>query len=486
MLHRIALSFVFAIFALSGCAVLEQERTVPQSVRSPIVDVNILTMKIESRELTKEQRTGLLKQQALLKKMIELSAVLCKEAYPPLPLEECFERIYTGMMSQGDEHTEYLNAAAYKKFKESTAGQYGGIAIQLEPNISSGPLISQVMTSGPAEEVGIKVGDKIMKIDNKPYSAFPDMKAVVSAVTGEPNTTVTLHILRPGDDKERVHTIKRRLINIDHVRSELIRDGSKKYGLIATARFGKNFSVQVEKHYKDLVQKNGKPLDGLIFSVEGNPGGLLTEAANTLDLFVDYPAISPVLVRDVNGISVYGDGEMEHVRLRSTPGDITGGIPIVVVVNGGSASASEIFAAGMKLFNRATIAGTSSTFEKGVVQTIREVDEHTAVKFTSAEYLVGLKTNWVAVQCFGVSVDILIPLPASLMEKFGVKIEERSTECKQNRSVVSLGQMKDPPVRLAMKDANPKHFKVGEDMTAAYILWRKEQLDKRELEEKKK
>ncbi len=423
------------------------------------------------------QSDDVLAQQYVIK-MLQIVAKTCTEAYPaPANVEECFDRVYHGLASNLDPHSAYLNRKELDEFREQGRGELEGVGMQLGRIGKAGPfVIPGIIPGGSAEELGIRPGDKIVKINNQPASAFKDIADAVKTIKGPAGTQVTLHILRDGEG-ERAYTLTRRKIHIAQVVAEpLLKANGKTFALIRLSLFGDTLNSELKLAVEKILNENRGKLQGFVFSVENNPGGRVDQVISALDLFMDFPSVSPVLVRTASGITVYGEDSSDVRGITRTRGDITRGLPILVIVNGGSASASEIFAATMKLYNRATIAGTEGTFQKGTMQSVQSLGDGSALKITIGEYLVGTKDNWVAVQCAGVAPDVLIPpLAQPLSEPNGsptVK-SERVTDCTLSGSVTSGGQMQNPPYRPSMKEANPEHYKIAtEEMLPLFIKWR--------------
>ena len=207
------------------------------------------------------------------------------------------------------------------------------------------------------------------------------------------------------------------------------------------------------------------------------------EAVDTLDFFMDLPeGQSGVLERSRKGIEVVNFSTGITGATRKYPGDMTGGIPLVIMVGKKSASASEIVAGGLQLFNRATIAGKSGTFQKGSMQeivTYRDPEtgqlDGTALKITYAEYLIGTSDNWVPVQCAGVTPDILIPV---LDKKEREEIEDMGTECENTKSIPASRVMQNAPPRRIMKDVNPHHWAEAKEMVRVFNVWEKAEMEK--------
>lgn len=407
----------------------------------------------------------------------------CTNVYPRPSDAECIDRVKHGIGASFDPHSEYLNEEETQRFLEDRQGTFGGLGIHVsKPKSTSALLVELVIDDTPSQRAGILAGDIISHITPKglPSIATTSLKSANDAVKllrGPPNTPVTISVIRQGVDKPMKFTIVREMIKTVQIKGELLTDGSKTYALIENTQYNSGNKAAMEAKYRELEKratKAGSKLSGLIISLENNPGGNLDEVYNEIDLFLDAPSL--ILMRTNERIEEYS------TLNGGTRGDITNGLPILVVVNSSSASASEVFAGAMKHFGRATIAGTSRTFGKGIVQSIRPILDNSAIKFTSSEYLIGSPTDWTPVQCIGVEPDILFEYP-------GIKITYRPTECEFNAHVNTGGPMLNGPIHHPIKEANPVLYKAGESMLEVYkayklpkLLVEEEKRKKREAE----
>lgn len=417
-------------------------------------------------------------------KLLVLAEVLCRDVYPAVSDDECYDRIYHGVVSTIDPHSAYMNQKEAEAFFARMNGELEGVGFVFYKSGRTGPIIvTSLMEGGPAHAVGIKAGDLITKINGKLATEFTNSNAVREAISGKSGTTVTLSVRRKDVSQELVFMMTRAKITVPQVKARLLSENGKTYGLIETTQFGQGFRDDMETAVRQL-QKNAKgKLSGFILSVVNNGGGSLTEVVNTVDLFMDVDAPSTVLQRTRTGLTVYGKG-IEAAAIKHTPGDITNGIPILVVVDGYSASASEILAASLKHFGRATIAGTTGTFQKGTFQATMSFTDKSMIKLTEGEYLIGTENDWIPVQCIGVTPDIILPpiVAASSLTAGNALPDEddRVTECKLADSVRSGGLMKDAPKHRPISEANPKQFEVAQTMAALYQKWFAEKIAKEE------
>lgn len=397
-----------------------------------------------------------------IKELIKFS---CEQVYPKPTDAECSDRVKHGIGASFDPHSAYMNAEEFKREQEETQGTFGGLGIEISKTRPTSPLVvMNVMEDTPSQRAGLLAGDIISHIKPNGLISVPtvSMKSADDAVKllrGTPNTPVTISVIRQGVPNPMIFTIVREMIKIVQIKGELLTAGTNTYALIENKRFQDGNRAEMQAKYVELekrARQAGGKLSGLIMTLENNPGGLLNEAYNDIDLFLDAP--STVLIRDNNGINRYVP---DRDQLVHTVGDITNGLPILIVVNSGSASASEVVTAAMKHFGRAVIAGTSRTYGKGIVQSVHRRPDRSAIKLTSSEYVVGSRADWTPVQCVGIEPDILFEYP-------GIKNPYRPTECEMSGHVGTGGPMAHPPVHRPIKEANPEAFKAGEAMLEAY------------------
>ena len=360
-------------------------------------------------EPTPEQKREIEEYQKGLVEVAELVDYLCKNIYPRPTLAECIDKVKHGVGQSADLHSEYLSKNDFAKFREQSSGKFGGLGLEIRKQTSgiSAVLVVNTIEGTPAERAGILSGDLITTITegNNPPVRTISLKGsdeAVALLRGEPGTAVKIRIARKGVEKELDIVIVREVITIVQVEGSLIVYGGKTYAFIKNKTFGEKNARDLEAKFEELKKKAGGKLSGLILSYENNAGGLLDEAYNNVRLFIETKK-DVILTRDNNGISPYAPNPRNILHV--IPTDITRGLPILAVVNSGSASASELVTKAFKHHRRALIAGTSETFGKGVVQSLRGRQDGSAIKLTTSEYLVGSVDDWVPVQCTGVVPD---------------------------------------------------------------------------------
>jgi len=315
------------------------------------------------------------------------------EVSQPLPTEdvrllaEVLERVRTDYVDEIDEHTliegavrgmvagldpysAFLDTEEYQEVRISTAGQYSGIGLEVVLQDRQVTVVSPI-DSGPAARAGIQVGDVILSVDGVPVS--PDkLDDTISRMRGEPGTDVVLGIRGSGAGEVRSVILARELIQVASVKARSLEPG---FGYLRITHFSETTGRDLERATAGLIQDNGGPLKGLVLDLRNNPGGLLDAAIRVSDLFLD------------RGLIVSAEGRVDDARfsVSAQAGDVLDGRPLVVLVNNGSASASEIVAGALRDNGRAVLVG-SHTFGKGSVQTVMPLSNGRAIKLTTSRY----------------------------------------------------------------------------------------------------
>lgn len=294
-----------------------------------------------------------------------------------------------GMLMKLDPYSTYLNKEEYERMKKSLEGDFVGIGVYI--NWSNGQFtVQRVIKGGPAEEMKMQSEDQIIKVDGKSV-AGRSMDSVLALIKGEEGEPVTLTIMR--EDEEMEITIVRAKVTKENVEVKML-DNS--IGYVKLAEFMEGSSEQVENQLKELAQD--QEINAILIDLRNNPGGLLQEAISMADLFLDYGEI----------VHIKGRGKDSLVRYYAFPGSLLPGKPILVLVNSGSASASEVLAGAFKDLSRGIIAG-EKTFGKGSVQNIIPFEGGAAAKITTALYYT---PSGDSIQARGITPDILIPREA--------------------------------------------------------------------------
>jgi carboxyl-terminal processing protease len=301
---------------------------------------------------------------------------------------ELLENAIAGLLLKLDPHSAYLNESDYDDLQESSTGEYSGLGLEVGAEDGMIKIISPIDDS-PAAKSGIKAGDLIVEIDAVPVRGMALQKAI-DKLRGEKGTSIDLTVLRDDQEMPIEFTIIRDTIQLSSVRSRVLEPG---YGYVRVSQFQTSSGDDFKQELRDLKQHE-TPLKGVIIDLRNNPGGLVPASVEISDAVLD------------GGTVVYTEGRLPSTNstYQATSGDILEGIPIVVLINGGSASASEIVAGALQDHRRAAIIGTQS-FGKGSVQTVIPLGDGRAVKLTTARYFT---PNGRSIQAEGIVPDIIV------------------------------------------------------------------------------
>ena len=303
--------------------------------------------------------------------------------------KKLLENAIRGMLQGLDPHSAYLDKEAYRELQEGTSGKFGGLGIEVGYEDGFVKVISPIDDT-PAQRAGVKAGDLIIKLDGKSVKGISLMEAV-KMMRGKPGSEIVLTILREGKEKPFNLTVVRDVITVKNIKTETIEPG---FMYIRISNFQIHTVNNMRKSLKKLKNENTDNLKGLVLDLRNNPGGLLNAAVGVSDLFLN------------NGLIVYTEGRIKDSKLKFTakPTEVFKNIPIVVLVNGGSASASEIVAGALQDHKRAIIMG-ERTFGKGSVQTILPMSDETALKLTTARYYT---PSGRSIQASGIEPDMIV------------------------------------------------------------------------------
>jgi len=302
--------------------------------------------------------------------------------------EQLIEAAIQGMLSSLDPHSTYLNPKAYNEMRTTTRGKFGGLGIEVTMEGGYVKVVSPIDDT-PAFRAGIQAGDLITHLDGEPVLGLT-LNDAVERMRGAIGTTIVLTVFREGLEPFDV-SITRDEIKITSIRHEAKED----VGYIRITGFSEPTEAGLNKAVRELKKEIGNKLAGFVIDLRNNPGGLLDQAVAVSDAFLERGEI----------VSTRGRREETAQRFNAEPGDITGGLPIVVLINGGSASASEIVAGALQDHKRAVIMGSQS-FGKGSVQTIFPMSNQSAVKITTARYYT---PSGRSIQAKGIEPDIEVP-----------------------------------------------------------------------------
>lgn len=313
----------------------------------------------------------------------------------PVDDKELFDNAIRGMLGGLDPHSAYLDEDEYKDLQTSTSGEFGGLGIEVTMEEGVVKVVTPLVDT-PAFKAGIKSGDYIIKLGTQSVQGI-SLKDAVELMRGKEGSTIDLTILRKGADKPLVFSLIREKILIKSVKSKLL---DNHYGYIRLTQFQAMTSQDMEQAIVQLKQQAGGHLNGLILDLRNNPGGLLDSAIQVSDAFIDNDK------KGAEEMIVYTQGRLPGSKFTAfaNPGDILDNAPLIVLINNGSASASEIVAGALKDNKRAIIVGTRS-FGKGSVQTVLPLDEKRGIKLTTALYYT---PAGISIQAKGITPDIII------------------------------------------------------------------------------
>jgi carboxyl-terminal processing protease len=308
----------------------------------------------------------------------------------PVDEKKLIESAIDGMLASLDPHSSYLPPDDFDDMRVQTRGEFGGLGIEVTQENGFVKVVSPIEGT-PADEAGIQSGDFITHVNGESVLGL-NLNDAVDLMRGPVGSDITITISREGTPEPFEVTITRETIKISAVRSRIVND----VVVLRITTFNEQTFPNLEEQLKEKVEEAGGPdaIAGFVIDLRNNPGGLLNQAISVVDAFLASGEIVSTRGRDPN------DSE----RYNATPGDLTEGKPMVVVINGGSASASEIVAGALKDHRRAVIVGTKS-FGKGSVQTIMPVQGDGAMRLTTARYYT---PSGRSIQALGVSPDIIV------------------------------------------------------------------------------
>ena len=301
--------------------------------------------------------------------------------------KELLENAIKGMLAGLDPHSSYLDANDFEDLKEGTSGEFGGLGIEVGSEDGFIKVIAPIDDT-PAQRAGVQSGDLIVRIDGQSVKGM-SLDDSVKLMRGKPGTEIELTVSRDGEEKPLIITIVRDVIKVASVKHRVLEDD---IAYIRISQFQSRTTEDLLKAVKKLRKKLNGDIKGLILDLRNNPGGVLNAAVSVSDAFLE------------EGLIVYTKGASESSRLEfnAAPDDVIDGAPIVVLVNQGSASASEIVAGALQDHNRAVVMGRK-TFGKGSVQTIIPITKTIAIKLTTARYYT---PNGRSIQADGIQPDI--------------------------------------------------------------------------------
>ena len=324
-----------------------------------------------------------------LRTFTEIFGRIKKDYVEPVSDKKLLEDAVKGMLSGLDPHSAYLDAEEYQELKEGTTGQFGGLGIEVTMENGFIKVVSPIDDT-PAQKAGIKAGDLIIKLDDKPVKGM-SLTDAVKHMRGAPGSKILLFVVREGLDAPLKISITRDIIKVKSVKSRML---EKNYGYLRISSFQSGTGEGLKDALANLKKENKGNLKGLVLDLRNNPGGVLNAAVEVSDAFMR------------SGLIVYTEGRIANSQMRfsAAPDDLIDDAPIVVLINAGSASASEIVAGALQDSKRAIIMGEKS-FGKGSVQTILPTNNGAAVKLTTARYFT---PSGRSIQAKGIEPDVAL------------------------------------------------------------------------------
>jgi carboxyl-terminal processing protease len=327
----------------------------------------------------------------------------------PVEDKKLFAEAINGMLTGLDPHSAYLDQDAFRELQVGTQGEFGGLGIEVGMEDGFVKVVAPIDDT-PAARAGLKPGDLIIKLDDTAVKGM-SLNDAVKHMRGKPNSKITLTVVRKGEPAPFAVTLTRAIIKIQSVKSKLLEPD---YGYVRVSQFQEHTGESLVKHIDNLYKHNQRPLKGLILDLRNDPGGLLNGAVavsaaflpqNALVVYTDGRTEDAKMKLNASG-EYYLRGRTREDYIQKLPPEIKN-VPMVVLVNGGSASASEIVAGALQDHKRAAVMGTQ-TFGKGSVQTIMPLGNNTAIKLTTARYYT---PNGRSIQAKGITPDFVVEDP---------------------------------------------------------------------------
>ncbi len=308
----------------------------------------------------------------------------------PVDDHQLLQAAIRGMVASLDPYSAYLEGDEYDEVKISSSGRYFGVGIDLSIEDEQVVVIAP-FDGSPAALAGIRSGDIIVTIDGIPVNTST-LADTIGRMRGAEGSAVKIGIMREGNSEPMVFTLKRARVDLRSVKAQMLEPG---FAYVRISQFSETTGDDLNAAMKDMRKHNGAPLKGLVLDLRDNPGGVLEAAVAVADAFLDSGVI----------VTAKGRTTDSKFEMDATPGDVLNGAPIVVLVNGGSASASEIVAGALKDHHRAKLMGRT-TFGKGSVQTIIPLSDDRAIKLTTSLYYT---PSGVSINHRGIAPDIELP-----------------------------------------------------------------------------
>ena len=380
MNHALRNIFICLLFLLAGARIAISEAESPEAEALPLNELRTFT---------------------------EIFAKIKSDYVEQVDDKELLENAIRGMLEGLDPHSAYLDEDSYKDLQEGTSGEFGGLGIEVGMENGFVKVISPIDDT-PAQKAGIKAGDLIIKLDDRSVKGM-SLNDAVDIMRGKPGDPITLTIIRESEEKPLVITVVRDIIKTKSVRFETLEPG---FGYLRISSFQSHTVEGLRQAIDQLKKDNSGKLKGIVLDLRNNPGGILTAAVGVSDMFLN------------KGMIVYTEGRKKDSKLKfnAKPNAKLPDVPLIVLVNAGSASASEIVAGALQDHGRGIIMG-EKTFGKGSVQTILPMNNNAALKLTTARYYT---PNGRSIQASGITPDIIIDKVkiSKIEEAFGTSVKE--------------------------------------------------------------
>lgn len=380
MNHALRNIFICLLFLLAGAQIAIGEAESPEAEVLPLSELRTFT---------------------------EIFAKIKSDYVEQVDDKELLENAIHGMLEGLDPHSTYLDGDSYKDLQEGTSGEFGGLGIEVGMENGFIKVISPIDDT-PAHKAGIKAGDLIIKLDDRSVKGM-SLNDAVDIMRGKPGDPITLTIIRENAENPLIITIVRDIIKIKSVRFETLEPG---FGYLRISSFQSHTVEGLRQAIDQLKKDNSEKLKGVILDLRNNPGGILNAAVGVSDMFLN------------KGMIVYTEGRIKNSKLKfnAKPNAKLPDVPLIVLVNGGSASASEIVAGALQDHGRGIIMG-EKTFGKGSVQTVLPMNNNAALKLTTARYYT---PNGRSIQASGITPDIIIDKVkiSRIEETFSASVKE--------------------------------------------------------------
>ncbi|MEQ6887059.1 S41 family peptidase [Halomonas sp. CS7] len=357
--------------------------------------------------------------------------------------EDLLRNAMRGMLSELDPHSAYLDSEEFESLRESTQGEFGGVGIEVGMEDGQLTVITPIDDT-PAFRAGLQSRDRILRIDDTPTDRL-SLQEAVNLMRGEPGTQLRLTILHQNANAPLEVTLTREIIRTRSVKHELLEDG---YGYLRVSQFQSRTGEQVDEALESL--EGDGPLQGLVLDLRNNPGGVLQAAVDVADAFLD------------SGLIVYTEGRLADSAMRFSAGRETAApeVPLVVLINGGSASAAEIVAGALQDQRRGVVMGTQS-FGKGSVQQIMSLGNDEGLKLTTALYFT---PDGRSIQAQGIEPDVEV-IRGRLEVAEGNSLDVREADLQGH-----LGASGDPQERSEMSQRLREDYQLGEALNLLKAL----------------